>query len=284
MAADPNESPADSVVAGVYRGPVEDFVRRRDALAKELRSSGDRHGAAMVKGLRKPTRTAWALNLGVQENVGAIAALVDAVAAVLDAQATGVDVRSAISGMRTAVRELADVAARTAEQSGHSVESGVLTNAVLAVLGSPESFEQLRGGYLVDIPEAGGLDFLASLPAPVGASRPVPPKESEASASQTRSEQETGNDSAVRAAMQQAARVLAEARENSASAQRGLADAGTRVAAAEERLRRAEEEAREAQQLLERARSAADAAAAQLRAAEANAAETERRASASERS
>src|SRR5687767_7115413 len=58
---DDKDSELQRAVAAVYGGPFEDFVRRRDALAKELRAAGNRDAAALVKNLRKPSRAAWAL-------------------------------------------------------------------------------------------------------------------------------------------------------------------------------------------------------------------------------
>ena len=46
----------------VYLGDFEGFVARRDALAKQLKADGDDQAAAAVKALRKPSRTAWAVN------------------------------------------------------------------------------------------------------------------------------------------------------------------------------------------------------------------------------
>jgi hypothetical protein len=45
----------------LYRGDFEGFVARRDALAKEL-GGDDRGEADRVKALKKPSRTAWAVN------------------------------------------------------------------------------------------------------------------------------------------------------------------------------------------------------------------------------
>ena len=46
----------------VYVGDFEGFVARRDALAKQLKADGDEDAAAGVKALKKPSRTAWAVN------------------------------------------------------------------------------------------------------------------------------------------------------------------------------------------------------------------------------
>ena len=79
----------------VYGGPLEEFVKRRDALMRELRSAGDRDAANAVKALRKPSRIAWALDQGAITAQDAFDALVAAAAATLEAQTAGGDVRCA---------------------------------------------------------------------------------------------------------------------------------------------------------------------------------------------
>ena len=46
----------------LYVGGFDDFVARRNELAKELRAKGDPEAADRVKALKKPSRGAWAIN------------------------------------------------------------------------------------------------------------------------------------------------------------------------------------------------------------------------------
>ncbi len=46
----------------LYTLPLEEFTQVRNELAKELRAAGDRDAADRVKALRKPSRSAWAIN------------------------------------------------------------------------------------------------------------------------------------------------------------------------------------------------------------------------------
>ena len=50
-------------IAGLYAGPLQDFVARRGRLAAEIKAAGDAAGAKRVLALRKPTRGAWLVNL-----------------------------------------------------------------------------------------------------------------------------------------------------------------------------------------------------------------------------
>ena len=266
----------ERAIADVYGGPLEGFIRRRDALAKELRSAGDRDQVTTVKGLRKPSRLAWALNLGAQSPRNPIEPLSAAVAEMIEAQSAGADVRGAIARLRGAVRGFADHAADASERAGHRTEPGVLVNAVLAVLGKPESFNQLRGGCLVDIPEAGGLDFLASLPAPP-AHRPAPAKAGEPVPADTSPEETAALATVAREAAMQAANVLADARTRSAAAQQALDEAESKLHAAGERVRHAEAEEQAARDHRDRARHEAEAAATRLLDAESAVAAADRR-------
>jgi hypothetical protein len=46
----------------LYAAPLDEFVAERDAIAKQLRATGDREAADRVKALRKPSAAVWAVN------------------------------------------------------------------------------------------------------------------------------------------------------------------------------------------------------------------------------
>ena len=56
------EADLDERLEPLYREPPEEFVRARDALARELRDEGEREAAAAVKKLRRPSQSAWLIN------------------------------------------------------------------------------------------------------------------------------------------------------------------------------------------------------------------------------
>jgi hypothetical protein len=268
----------ESAIAGVYGGPLDGFIQRRDALAKELRAAGRRDDASAVKQLRKPSRMAWALDVVALEE-GAIDAVNAAVDAVLQAQAAGGDVRGAIAELRVAVRDFAGRAARVAGRAGHRLDDSDVANALLAVLASPDAFGALRGGHLADVPEAGGLDFLSSLPTPADV-RPTPAVRkpaAPATATSAPAPQPAEKEVAAREAARQAAIALAAARERSEEAQRALRESESNVQAAEERLRRAEAEARAVRDERDRVRQETEKIAAELREAERASAQAELR-------
>jgi hypothetical protein len=228
----------------LYRAPLAEFVERRDALAKELRSAGDRASASAVKAMKKPSRAAWALNMAVLEQPGLVDGLVTALAEPSAAGSTGVDLRSSISSIRAGVAELADRAAKIALDAGVELANGTLAMALLAVLGTTESFEQLRRGRLVDVPDAGGIDLLSALPElPSGRSVPPPkPNEPGPWAPRATAAPEPKEIAAARRDAEKAASELSAARARAREADRALADADAQVASAESRVRRAEDE------------------------------------------
>ena len=147
------------------------FIAARDALAKELRTAGDKDLAAAVKKLRRPSVPAWALNQVVRTAPDAVDALASAAA---DAQAaqqrtlTGGDadaLRVAMTGRRAAIDAVVQRAFAVLRDSGRSVESyeREIDGAVNAIASSEPLLAALRGGELQAIEEGGELDFFAGV-------------------------------------------------------------------------------------------------------------------------
>jgi hypothetical protein len=248
----------DRAIAAVYAGPPEEFVSRRNALVKELRAGERRDEATEVKVLRKPTRIAWALNAAAAEEPESMHRIADAIASLLAAQAGDGDLRDAMNEMREATQALATNASRAAADAGHNVDHGALVNAVMAIIGTAGAFEMLEGARLADVPEAGGLDFLTSLP------RIAPRRDL-----MVRPGKESAEEAAAREAVRQAEEALLAARKISDDAERGLRDAQVEADDAGRRLRLAQKEAHVRQTALDRARKAATSAGSELKQAEA---------------
>src|SRR5947199_1661722 len=99
----PIETSLETAIVAVYRAPLEDFISRRDQLAKQLRAEKRRDDAALVKALRKPSRTAWTLDGIVHEDPASIDRLA---AAIAEAQ-TGAVLRIALEAVKEAIRDVA---------------------------------------------------------------------------------------------------------------------------------------------------------------------------------
>lgn len=251
-----NSSPPSDLEARVralYRGPLEEFIARRDALAKELRAEKRRDEADRVKALRKPSRMAWALNQVVFDDPSVVERLERAI--------SGAQKGRAQDDVRAAVRGVAEAGEQASTKAGSPVASSALVTALRAVIGDADSLAHFRAGRLVEIPAGGGLDLLVSLV-------PSAPQRLTVSAPEPKAGREDAEAAAVRAELQRAEALLANARERAAVAERAVIRAKAKLDAAEERLQQAQREADERRAELERARADADTAAQEVAAAE----------------
>lgn len=287
-ASEPSEQHLDSAIADVYGASPEGFVAKRDALAKELREAGRRDDANTVKRLRKPSRTAWSLDVVALNDPASVEDLVGALAAAIEAQSSGGDLRGALDDLRESVRRFSAMAAEMAKAAGQPVDQAGLVPALSAVVADTEAFEALRAGRLAAIPTGGGVDLLTSLPAIVPPSRgtsrasrstaePRPRTGTSASDTQATVEAEaTGTEGATQAeavaatrrALLEAETVVRITRERAAEAERALQRAEIAADVADEQLRVAERTAEARRNELEQARQEAEAAKTRQREAE----------------
>jgi hypothetical protein len=231
----------EAAIAAVFRGPLEEFITRRDALVKQLRGAKRREDADRVKSLRKPSRMAWVLDTLAQED----SASIEQLAAAIGAAQTGTNLRAAFETVKAAVRDVAAAAARVAIRAEHPVEATAIAAAVNAVIGDAGAFAELRAGRLVDVPEAGGLDMLTAIQviAPVGTPSPSPPPSGEpleAAPNAEPAKQDEELAKAARAELHRAEMLLADLRERSEHAEQSAREAQKQLDAAERELANAQ--------------------------------------------
>ena len=280
MTQPPEPSELETALLAVYRGPLEEFVSRRDALAKQLRAAKRREDADRAKALRKPSRTAWVLDNIVHEDAASIERLAAAISAAQTVQ-SGADLRAAMDNVRTAIREVAAAGARVAIRAGQPIDANALVTAVHAVIGETSAFTDLRAGRLIDVPDGGGLDILsaitisvpsapsvASSPQSTAAPVPEPPKAEPSAQAAKQAAQEAERANAARADLHRAEASLADAREQSERAEQSVRESQARLDAAERALLDVQTEAQARRAELERVRRDAGAAAAQVQDAE----------------
>jgi hypothetical protein len=280
MTQPPEPSELETALLAVYRGPLEEFVSRRDALVKQLRADKRREDADRVKTLRKPSRTAWVLDSIVHEDPASIEQLTAAITAAQTVQ-SGADLRVALDNVRTAIRDVAAAGARVAIRAGQPIDASTLVTAVHAVIGETSAFSDFRAGRLVDVPDGGGLDILTAITisgpsspsvAPSSQSTPAPvnePPNAQSSAREaTRAKEEAERAVAARADLHRAEAWLAESRQQSDRAEQSVRETQAKLDAAEQALSHAQAEAQARRADVERARRDAQATAAQLRDAE----------------
>jgi hypothetical protein len=160
----------DPEIDSLYGVPLDEFVRRRDELAKRLRREGEREAAEEVKALRKPSGGAWALNQAVRRRRKETDALLEAGERLREAHEAllaGGDpaaLREAMQEERNLASALADCAEAIASETGKS--GPALRERVRATLHAAtvdeEAREELAKGRFVREREAVGLGPFAA--------------------------------------------------------------------------------------------------------------------------
>ena len=279
-------------VAELYSSDPDAFTERRGDLAARARAAGEASAAKAIAGLRKPTRSAWAVNQVVRADPSVpsrLAALGDELRAAEEAL-DGATIRE----LSVARRQLIDaLVAQALAASGQHPPSAALREEVTATfaaaLADPQLIAQMAAGTLVRVERragvgSGAVPVLSVAPSPA-ARRPAPatgataPARSPAQGAAVTSgagppaakslSKSAAEAAAARSAARSAARAAAAAeaqaeREHGqaiAQAERAVADAdltAQRAASAEREqdsaVRLAEEQLAEASQRLSQAR------------------------------
>jgi len=232
--------PADEL----YGAPLDEFVSRRDALARSLRKEGNREEADRVKALRKPSVAAWAVNVLAREEREAVDELLAAGERLRAAHAELLDggdpraVQEAAAAERAAVEGLVAAARRVLADAGRPATDATLDRVrdTLHAAAPDETVRELvRAGRVVEDAEPTGFP-LAGLSSGKGTKRTAAARP-----------KKTPDRAAAR---------RKEAAERVKKAQAELAEADGAVREAERALARAEQEADRRRGALERAERA----------------------------
>jgi chromosome segregation ATPase len=97
-----SEPSIDERLAPLYREPPEEFVARRNELAKELRAGGDTEAAAQVRKLRKPAASAWLINRVAADHPDLVRGVVEAAERLGEVQQRVLDGDEGADGLRQA--------------------------------------------------------------------------------------------------------------------------------------------------------------------------------------
>ena len=143
----------DEVADELYGLLPSEFVEARNAAVKAARADGDRDAAAAIAALRKPTTTAWLVNLLMRDDpdlpdrLRALGeGLRDAESSLAGDELTALDKqrRQLVAGLVKTVRGLArDVGQRVTQDSADEV-----SQTLLAALADPEVAEDVLSGQL----------------------------------------------------------------------------------------------------------------------------------------
>jgi len=271
--------PLEEAAGRLYGLPLEDFVRERDATARELRKAKDREAAEAVAKLPKPSQSSWAANTLAREQRKLVKALLKAGDNLRAAQEGAVAgkgagaLREATAAEREAVDALVEAAkelkpagrkptAQTLERLRTTLHAAATDDEVRAALDAGRLVEDATGGGAWGLME--GWDAPAVTPRPRRAKSS--PKTKDKDEERERKEKEAAEE-AARERRQQLEAELREARAERRSRERELDRAEKTAERAAKRLETAfaaaedaREQAEEAKADLEAARTAAEEA------------------------
>lgn len=273
MAAD--QPSVEAEIDGLYGLPLEQFIPARDDLAKRLRSAQNRDGAEHVKGLRKPSVAAWALNqlrwqdpATVEELIAAGERLRKAQERLLAAGERGA-LREAATSERELVERLAQAGERLLADAGHPLSAATQTRlwaTLRSVAGDQEARELLAAGRLVRDHEVSDLGLGLGAGPPKVPSRKAPPAAGGGPAREQDRVRRPGGAAVARKA-RSIEQQLARARERRRAAAQKLDEVQQEAKAAAREADAARREAERAASALERAQAAAERSRGDARAA-----------------
>jgi hypothetical protein len=237
----------------LYGLPLAEFTRARDELARRLRKDGRRREADAVKGLRKPTIAAWALNQLARRREPDVTRLLEAGERLRQAQAELLagggreELDAAAAEERELVAALARDAAAIAADAGTGSSETLLEKlraTLHAVAADEELARQLAAGRVLRESEAVGVLGITPAAGAPPAPRRQPPKERGRPAREVRE---------IERWLKAARGEERDARQRKETTARALARASERAARAADQLAAAQREENEAAAALEEA-------------------------------
>jgi hypothetical protein len=233
----------EQAIEALYAAPSGEFVKRRDALARDLRKDGDREAADRVKALRKPTVAAWAVNGLARKEKMRLRGLLTAGERLREAHEEALSegltpaLAEARDAERAAIEELARAAQALLEGEGHPASEAVLDRireTLHASVVDEDLRERVRAGRLEKEEKATGFGFAPAGGAPGTSRRPARRQE----AGRAERERERKAREARERKRREAAKRLEEAREAAAEAEREVGRAARELERAERGLAR----------------------------------------------
>ena len=156
----------------LYAGSPDDFMKLRTAQAAAAKADGDKELAKQIAQLRKPTRSAWLVNLLARKAPDAVSELLDIGTALRDAQQNldGAELRRLSTARHRAVDALSRRAADLGAEADYTATEAVrqeVSQTLQAALADPEQAELVQRGTLSQAVSYGGFGpFEITAPAP----------------------------------------------------------------------------------------------------------------------
>ena len=174
----------DTAADELYAVSPDDFTERRQQLVAEARKEGNREVATQIGKLRRPTRSAWLINLLSRDGADNIDALFELGVALQQAQQrmAGNELRQLSAERRKTVDAMARRAVELGRQQGYDAPDGALQEVgqtLQTALGDPEIADLVRAGRLTQAVTYGGFgstDLAAALGASLSTKAPSRPE------------------------------------------------------------------------------------------------------------
>lgn len=169
----------ETAADALYAVSPDDFIERRKQLVAEARQAGDRELATKIGKLRRPTRSAWLINLLARSEPDDVAALLELGAALQEAQQrmAGDELRRLSTERRKTVDALARRAVELGREQGYNAPDGAVQEigqTLQTGLGDPEIADLVRAGQVTQAVTYGGFGP-TDLASALGASLPTAP-------------------------------------------------------------------------------------------------------------
>lgn len=166
----------DRAAGELYGLPPAEFTAARDLRVAQARAAGDRGLAAELRQLRRPTLSAWAVNLLARHATESLGGLVELAGELRTAQVTlqGEALRTLMRRRQQVLAALVQDARKLADDYGHPLgDEAVLQveRTLTAALSDPGAARQVCSGRLVSSLEYAGFGELglpAAAPLPQG--------------------------------------------------------------------------------------------------------------------
>ena len=146
----------------LYAGSPEEFVERRKELAAEARAAKDRPLATAIGKLRRPTKSAWLVNLYAREESDQVATLLELGAALQAAQSqlAAADLRRLSAERQKTLAAATRRAVALGEARGYTATEAVrqeVTQTLQAALADSDVADDVRAGTVTEAHAYGGF-------------------------------------------------------------------------------------------------------------------------------
>jgi hypothetical protein len=167
----------ETAINELYALSPDEFIERRQQLVAETRAAKDRQLATQIGKLRRPTRSAWLINLLARQEPDDVTALLELGTALQEAQQrmAGDELRQLSAQRRKTVDALARRAVELGREQGYGAPDGAtqeVSQTLQTALGDPEIAELVRTGTLTQAVTYGGFGP-TDLASALGASLPT---------------------------------------------------------------------------------------------------------------